>query len=121
MSFIRTAIIVSVAVAAMPSDPESQKRLYERTAAAVHWTVTFCDRNPATCTNAGEYWDAFLTKAQFTRELAYQTYENYTASETDGAPYANATYSNNAAHRFGTLTREDLRPSWRGPVRRQGI
>ena len=121
MSLIRTAVILSVAVAAMPSDPEGQKRLYERTVGAVHWTVTFCDRNPDTCKTAGTYWQTFLTKAEFAGELAYQSFENYAVGEPDRRPDADATLSSRAAHRYGTLTQQDLSPSWRGHVRRQGI
>jgi hypothetical protein len=109
MSLFRIAIVLSLGVALMPSDREQQEQLYERAAAAAHWTATFCDRNEQTCENAGRAWDVFVAKAQFAGQLAYDVAHRYMAEEAAGV--APASYAPKAR---GTLKPEDLRPDWRG-------
>lgn len=128
MGLIRTAAVLAVGVALMPSDKAQQERLYDNAATAVHWTVTFCDRNERTCENAGTAWDVFVAKAQFAGQLAYDLAQRYAASgseQTPAAVYAPAALKTEQGvadpRRRGTLTQSDLEPDWRGAPRRQGI
>jgi hypothetical protein len=111
MSIVRIGILVALVVAVLPADKEQQARLYDRAAGAVHWTATFCDRNGPTCTQAGELWSAFVKKAQFGAEMAYELALKYSKSD-DGViePIAPASL----APAQGTLNPRDLQPAWRG-------
>lgn len=112
MSILKIGILVAVVVAVLPADKEQQAALYDRAATAVHWTATFCDRNGPTCTQAGDFWSAFVTKAQFGAEMAYELALKYSKSE-------NSLFSPAADQ--GTLTREDLQPIWRGNTADTGV
>jgi len=115
MSIVRTAILVAVVVAVLPTDKEQQARLFDRAATAVHWTATFCDRNGPTCAQAGEIWSGFVQKAQFGAAMAYELATKQTSKDRSLlAPAADAS-------RQGTLTPEDLEPAWRGGPSRTGI
>jgi hypothetical protein len=118
MSLFRVAIVVALGIAMMPADKEQQERLYSTASSAAHWAYTFCDRNGTTCENASMMWATFVKKAEFAGQLAYDVAQRY-AFEEPGA-YAPAAYRPGAASQ-GTLRNEDLRPHWRGEVRRQGI
>lgn len=117
MSIVRVGIIVAIVVAVLPADKEQQARLYQRAADAVHWTATFCDRNGPTCEQANDLWAAFVQKARFGAEMAYELAVRYTANDKgahlDAAPMRPEAVSP-ASARHGTLTREDLEPVWRG-------
>jgi hypothetical protein len=108
MSILRIGLLVAVVVAVLPEDETQQARLYDRAAHAVHWTATFCDRNGATCTQAGDLWSAFVKKAQFGAQMAYELAVKY--SKTDNSYFTPA--SGRPAQ--GTLTPDDLQPAWRG-------
>jgi hypothetical protein len=108
MSLLRIGIFVALVIAVLPEDKEQQSRLYERAANAVHWTATFCDRNGRTCTQAANVWQAFVRKARFGAEMAYDLAVKYARSGNDSAP-ADALLPTK-----GTLTPEDLEPAWRG-------
>jgi hypothetical protein len=108
MSIVRIGIIVAVVIAVLPADKQQQARLYDRAATAVHWTATFCDRNGPTCTQAGDLWSAFATKAKFGAQMAYELALKYSKSEP--SYYSPAS----AGSAQGTLTPEDLEPAWRG-------
>jgi hypothetical protein len=117
MSIVRTALILSVAIAILPSDRAQQERVYQNVAAAAHWTSTYCDRNPATCENAGVAWAAFVEKAKFAGEVAYAIGVQYVAGQgslgeqkSEPARFEKAT----AEKIRGTLTSSDLEPAWRG-------
>ncbi|MCC7252351.1 hypothetical protein [Hyphomicrobium sp.] len=112
MSLFRIAVVLSLGVAVMPSDQEQQEALYERAATAAHWTITYCDRNGRQCEMAGEFWDAFLRKAQFAGKLAYDV---AIRTSLEGAP-TGAPVPQLASER-GTLKPEDLSPVWRAEVR----
>lgn len=115
MSLIRVGILVAAVVAVLPADRQQQARLYDRAATAVHWTATFCDRNGPTCAQAASLWSAFLTKAQFGAQMAYELAQRYTKPERGYlAPVA-------ASPAIDTLTPEDLEPAWRGHGGRRGV
>jgi hypothetical protein len=115
MGLIRLAAIAAVGIALLPSDREKQAELYSRAASAAHWTVTFCDRNGDTCTQASGLWDQFLKKAEFGAKLAYDVVrENPSPSSIE----TGSTSPGPAASRApaNTLTDSDLKPQWRGKV-----
>ncbi len=115
MSLVRIGIIVAVVVAVLPADKQQQAQLYDRAATAVHWTATFCDRNGPTCSQAGDLWSAFVTKAQFGAQMAYELALKYSSSETGYFKPVSA----NPAH--DTLTPQDLKPAWRGSSNGTGV
>ena len=114
MGVFRLAAIAAVGIALLPSDREKQGELYDRAATAAKWTVTFCERNGDTCTQASTLWSQFVKKAQFGAQLAYDVVtENKSAADApapETAPAAAARISG------GTLTERDLVPHWRGKV-----
>jgi len=108
MSLLRIGIFVALVIAVLPEDKEQQSQLYDRAASAVHWTATFCDRNGTTCTHAANLWQAFVRKARFGAEMAYELAVKHARSANDD-PAAGA-----VRPAQGTLTPEDLEPVWRG-------
>jgi Family of unknown function (DUF5330) len=113
MSIVRIGILVALVVAVLPADKEQQARLYDRAAGAVHWTATFCDRNDTTCEKAGDMWSAFVKKAQFGAQMAYELALKY--SKSDHSNHASAGIeTGTVAPVEGTLTPHDLQPAWRG-------
>ncbi|HMN37979.1 MAG TPA: hypothetical protein PKD49_09785 [Hyphomicrobium sp.] len=122
MGLLRLSLIVAAGVALLPADSEQQEMLYNRAVLATHWTMTFCDRNEATCQQAGALWGTFKKKAQFAAELAYDAISEQIAS-SNGAPGAEGRtiepvlYSGQPSGRrieTGTLKPHDLEPDWRG-------
>lgn len=108
MSLLRIGILVALVVAVLPADKEQQSRLYDRAANAVHWTATFCDRNGETCQQASTLWSAFVTKAQFGAQMAYELALKYAGNDE------NYIEPVDAGHYQGTLKPQDLQPAWRG-------
>jgi len=107
MSLFRIAVVLSLGVAVMPSDQQQQEALYERAATAAHWTMTYCDRNGQQCEMAGEFWEAFLRKAEFAGKLAYDVALR-SAMKDAGDAAVEPTKAR------GTLQPSDLQPNWRG-------
>jgi hypothetical protein len=113
MGLFKWAVIGAFGVALLPSDSEQQEMLYNRAALAAQWTVTFCDRNATTCTQAGELWGQFKKKAQFAAGLAYDVVSEQVGLATvsnagDGAGQGTSPIQT------GTLRPGDLEPDWRG-------
>jgi hypothetical protein len=116
MSLFRTAVVLSLGVAVMPSDPAQQAALYERAATTAHWTMTYCDRNGAQCQLAGALWETFLAKAQFAGKLAYDV--AIKAANSDVTVPQGVGPSPASAQ--GTLAPDDLRPAWRAGANLNG-
>lgn len=119
MSLFKLAVVLSVGVAVMPSETEQQQKLYERAAAAAYWTATFCDRNEATCDTASVMWASFVKKAEFAGRLAVDIATSYgdRAQPGETSPRVPVSYEARepvAKSTKGTLSSEDLAPSWRG-------
>lgn len=112
MGILRLGVIAAVGVALLPSDSEQQEILYNRAALAARWTMTFCDRNPQTCTTAAEVWDGFRKKAQFGARLAYDTAMEQLASGQDSP--SDGPQAQKRSLETGTLKPSDLEPKWRG-------
>ncbi len=138
MGLLRIAIVIAAGVAVLPSDRESQDKLYAHAANATTWAVTFCDRNAKTCEQGAELWTKFAAKAQFgakmALDLARESSNEQIASDS-GRDYRNGDDSRQAPlpaqsaeraspavfeRRGGTLTAEDLKPAWRGKTVNKG-
>lgn len=117
MAFIRNVIILGAVVAVLPTDQSQQSQFYERASSAVHWTMTFCDRNTALCSEGRTMWNAFSKKAEFGAEVVY------TLVQQQLTPGASAPAPEPAAAARGTLKSGDMQPQWREPQRagRPGI
>lgn len=113
MGIFRLAAIAAVGIALLPSDREKQAELYDRAATAAKWTVTFCERNGETCTQATTVWEQFVKKAEFGAKLAYDVMrDNNPTSPPEEAALSRAVVTAPA----GTLNERDLKPEWRGKV-----
>ena len=127
MLLIRTTLLVGLGVLVLPTDEASQTRFYGSARTAMGWTVTFCDRNPDTCTQGRQAWAVFLKKAEFGAKVAFDLISERnkhvaeTATQTtkpvDAHPAAADPVS---VLRRGTLKPGDLEPAWRGKVARAG-
>lgn len=119
MGLFRLAIVAAIGVSLLPSDSEQQEKLYTRAADAAHWTITFCSRNEATCTQAASLWGQFVKKAQFGAKLAYDALSEKNAQSgiesgiETGALERPRTPQKSPSQ---TLNRSDLEPVWRGGV-----
>lgn len=107
MSILRLGILAALVIALLPADKEQQTKLYERTVAAVHWTSTFCDRNEDTCSGAATAWSSLISKAKFGAQTAYDLAITYAKGDGSAAQ--------------GTLTSQDLEPTWRGDAGQGGV
>lgn len=125
MSLIRTALVLLIGIALMPSDKDGQERLLQNASTAANWTVTFCDRNPGTCRNAANLWDVFKEKATFAGGLAYSAAISYVSQSMSGgttqSPEARLAGGAYAQPSQGTLTPADLTIVWRGQSPKPGI
>ena len=123
MLFIRTTLLLGLGVLVLPTDQASQVRVYDGAKSAVHWTSTFCDRNPGTCAQGQQAWGVFVKKAEFGLKMTLdlindreqRTAATPTAQTAPPAPPAHST-----AKRTGTLEARDLEPGWRGKSVRTG-
>jgi hypothetical protein len=115
----RLMLVIAAVVLVLPTDAREQARLYERIAAGVAWTVTFCDRNGPTCKAAAEYWTVAKAKAQFAAKMAGDILSERMAGGTP-AGHERTTVSPASAPASGTLRPDDLRPVWRAGAGRSG-
>lgn len=120
MGLLRLGVVAAVGIALLPSDSEQQEILYNRAALAAQWTVTFCDRNEATCAQASWLWEQFAKKAEFAGRMAYDTLSEQLAANTGTTETGSIATAADAPSRSlerGTLTPSDLEPKWRGSDR----
>ena len=117
MFLIRAAFWIGLAVLLLPSDSRRQADLRDKAAAAVQWTVTFCDRNGETCVKAADLWQTFKYKAEFGARLAGDLIQNGTSNgiEPVAAPPADTAPAAKAmpAVGHGSLAPGDVQPKWR--------
>ena len=105
---LKIALIGTLVIAVLPSNEQQQDQLFNRAATAVHWTTTFCDRNGAVCTQAGEVLGTLARKAKFGATMAYDMALKY--SDNAGGYLSPVRYGPER----GTLRPADLDPDWRG-------
>ena len=142
MSIIRLGIVLVVAVALLPSDPNARSELAVKAAHVGQETATFCERNPHTCGAGQELWAAFIHKAQYGLTLAAEFARNYAdrASASHASPQGgqgrtetpancdNSFVPGNHTRTAPTPTRpaatpvdaEPPAPEWRPPWRQSG-
>lgn len=139
MALVKIILGLGAVVLFMPTDKESQTKVYDATAHAVERVATFCTRNPETCQKGGEYWAVFKQKAEFGAKMAWtlaadrMNTKSAAEADTDDDKSAVAPVKLQRARTEtisgavqpvqdkGTLTTQDLRPGWRipsTPVRR---
>ena len=78
-----------------------------------NWTVTFCTRNEATCTQAASLWDQFVKKAEFGAKLAYDAFAEKAGPSGIETGTVRQPERKAAAQ---TLKRSDLEPVRRGSI-----
>jgi Family of unknown function (DUF5330) len=121
MFLFRTTLLLGLGVLVLPTDEASQARVYQSARTATTWTVTFCDRNAATCAKGGEYWVIFKKKAEFGAKMAYDliSERNAIAANAPAPGPLKATTAQPAAIApvRGTLKPSDLEPAWRGAAK----
>lgn len=115
MGLFRLAAIAAVGISLLPADREQQEMLYNRAALAAQWTMTFCDRNAQTCTQASSFWDQFVKKAEFGVKLAYDMMSDKGEAQFETGALPQGRRLDGTAH---TLTPSDLEPAWRGKQKR---
>lgn len=71
MALVRIILGLGAVVLFMPTDKETQAKVYDATANAVDRVATFCTRNPETCQKGAEYWVVFKQKAEFGARMAW--------------------------------------------------
>lgn len=139
MSLFRTAIVLGAIVMLLPTDEPRKAQVANVAGQAMERALTFCERNPATCTAGRELWATFVQKAQFGVELASNMVGDYMARDTARPDNASRGREVAADARQqgqqqptvaarpvgqnvriepvgvrGTLARQDLEPQWRG-------
>lgn len=131
MALVRVILGLGAAVLFMPTDKETQAKVYDATANAVERVATFCTRNPETCQKGGEYWAIFKQKAEFGARMAWTLAvdrmnkgEARPAVETDDQKIPTGSGRQQAVRHDtvtgtttdrGTLKSQDLEPVWRQP------
>lgn len=131
MSLTRLVFILAVVVIVLPTDQEEQQRLYDKVTGTTAWAMTFCERNGATCTAAGEAWTTFVKKAEFGAKLAGEMLRKHVMKGEREGEVAPASYSPGSPppqrlgydmyeprplDSRGTLTERDRAPTWRGAL-----
>ena len=125
MFFIRTTLLLGLGVLVLPTDQASQARVTSATKSAMTWTMTFCDRNPATCVQGQQAWGVFVEKAQFGAKMAFEVISEHRAqTAATQTTLANAPADKHTSAAMGrsraALQPSDLAPAWRGDVKRAG-
>lgn len=124
MFFVRTTLLLGLGILLLPTDQESQTRVFTNAKTAAAWTVTFCDRNAATCVQGREFWDIFKQKAEFGVRMAFDLINGRDDTKQATMPHAVAPASQRAPTQprrtTGTLQSTDFEPAWRGKVIKTG-
>ena len=123
MFLIRTAFWLMIIILLLPTDGQQQSKVYGTAEATVKDVVTFCDRNPDTCTTGRDAFEVLVHKAEFGARMLMgfikeQTGASETASSSDAsaAPASGvspASWQNGTSQ--DTLTPEDREAAWGGP------
>lgn len=123
MALVRLIVGVGAVVLFMPTDKETQTKVYDATANAVERVATFCTRNPETCQKGGEYWAVFKQKAEFGARMAWslaveRMNKGETAKTAEAKSPGREIVTGTTVDR-GTLTDRDLLPHWRSSAARK--
>ncbi len=123
MFFFRTTVLLGLGVLVLPTDEASQARVYSSAKTAMSWTMTFCERNAATCTQGQQAWVIFKKKAEFGAKMAFDLVSDRNAQTADTAPIPQkpaVSQPGAVLPARGTLKPGDLEPAWRGKIARAG-
>ncbi len=123
MFFIRTTLVLGLGILLLPTDQESQTRVFAGAKTAVAWTVGFCDRNPGSCVQGRQAWDVFVKKAEFGARMAFDLINSKDDAKQPAAPAiapAAQRTPTPARRSNGTLQSTDFEPGWRGKVIKTG-
>lgn len=90
MFFIRTTLLVGLGVLVLPTDEAAQARVLGAAKTAMHWTQTFCERNPQTCVQAQQGWGVFVKKAEFAGKMAIDLLNERNAQQPAASPQPTA-------------------------------
>lgn len=129
MALVRVILGLGAVVLFMPTDKETQAKVYDATANAVDRVATFCTRNPETCQKGGEYWAVFKQKAEFGAKMAWtlavdrmnrgdaKNAVDTDTPKTQTVPARHQGIRNDlvtsSTGERGTLKPQDLEPAWR--------
>jgi len=115
MSLIRLVFWLGIIILLLPIDDQRQSQFAGTATATFERAVTFCDRNPSTCSAASELWATFVRKAEFGMELAARIIRERMANppQHQRAPGPAQVQFEPVPDR-GTLNGGDLAPQWRG-------
>ena len=114
MFLIRSAFLLVLLVAILPSDPKEQARLYETASHAVQRAVTFCDRHAEFCAKAEAHWEVFKVKAAIGGRMLVDLVNEQVAGKTATPPPAVVAPRRPS---IDTLAPADRRPPWQGNPR----
>lgn len=115
MFLIRSAFLIAVIVAVMPSDPREQAKLYQTASHALHRAATFCERNETLCREAHAHWEVFKVKAGVAAHMARELVNERLSGETPASTVPAGRLEPYPAS--DTLTPTDREPTWRHRVR----
>lgn len=132
MFLLRTAFWLMIIILLLPTDGEQQSKVYGTAEATVKDVVTFCDRNPDTCTTGRDAFDVLVHKAEFgarmlmgfikeqtgTGEASSDASASDESASSDASPasssgVAPASWGNGSSQ--DTLNPEDREAAWGGP------
>jgi Family of unknown function (DUF5330) len=130
MLFIRTTLLLGLGVLILPTDHDSQARVYAGAKTAVHWTSTFCDRNPETCVQGRQGWAVFVKKAEFGFKMALDLLNERDQPKTltSAAPQSSSGHATSLPplpaapmkRTTDTLHAHDFEPAGRGKTAKSG-
>ena len=128
MALVKIILGLGAVVLFMPTDKETQTKVYDATAHAVERVATFCVRNPETCQRGGAYWAVFKQKAEFGAKMAWTLAVDRMNAKGDQDSAGDAEdrvgrtipikqqrvrTEPNGSNSRGTLTAQDLQTPWR--------
>ena len=117
MSLIRLVFWLAIIVLLLPTDSQRQEQITGAAMAAFERAVTFCDRNPSTCTEASQLWATFVRKAEFGIDLAARMVRERSSGGQQPQPASGQGGFEPGPER-GTLSTSDMAPQWRTPAAR---
>lgn len=123
MFLIRTAFWLALVILLLPANEGQQRQIFGAAEAAIKDLGTFCVRNPEVCERSKSAFQDFGEKAQDGAKALMDLIEE----SANGSVERQAQSSNPFRHSVfqrdtrGTLTNDDLEPSWLGAARRSGV
>jgi uncharacterized protein DUF5330 len=126
MFLIRTAFWLMIIILLLPTDEQQQSKVYGTAEATVKDVVTFCDRNPQTCTTGRDAFEVLVNKAEFGAHILVGFIKDQTGvgsddTESSGASAASPAMSGDAPASWDrgvsqdTLNPKDREAAWGGP------